>query len=137
VAKNVLTTLVTSQATKAWTDLERIAFEVGAETVVVERVLARLIRQRLVRRLDEGQTYELVHDILAATIAQWISGKDRQLKQARELLRRELADWRQEPSLLLSQGKFQRINAVRDGLQLTDEETAFLLRAARSDLGWA
>jgi hypothetical protein len=130
VAKNVLMTLVTSQATKAWTDLERIAFEVGAEMVVVERVLARLIRQRLVRRLDEGQTYELVHDILAATIAQWISGEDRQLKQARELLRRELADWRQEPSLLLSQGKFQRINAVRDGLQLTDEETAFLLRAA-------
>jgi hypothetical protein len=97
---------------------------------VVERVLSRLIRQRLVRRLDVGPAYELAHDILAEAIAGWFGDEDRQLKQAREMLRRELADWQQDPTIFLSQGKFQRINTLRDGLTLTDEAAAFLLRAA-------
>jgi hypothetical protein len=130
VAKRVLTALVTSHATKIAMDQKSICAEVGAEAEVVERVLTRLVRQRLVRRLDEGRAYELTHDILANAIAGWIGEEDRQLKRARELLRRALADWQQDPSILLSQGKFQRINAVRDGLRPGHEESAFLLRAA-------
>jgi hypothetical protein len=130
MAKGILMALVTSRTTKAATDLKSIGAEVGAEETVVERVLSRLIRQRLVRRLDEGLIYELAHDVLAETVSAWISEEDRRLKQAREMLRRELADWQQDPAILLSQSKFQRINALRDSLGLTDEETAFLLRAA-------
>jgi hypothetical protein len=63
-------------------------------------------------------------------VGAWISEEDRHLKQARELLRRELADWQQDPAVLLSQSKFQRIDALHDSLRLNDEETAFLLRAA-------
>jgi hypothetical protein len=130
VAKGVLQALVTSQATRASTDVESITAEVGVEEPIVKNVLSRLIAQRLVRRLDEGQTYELAHDILAASIAHWIGEEDRQLKRVREMLRRELADWRQDPKVTLSQGKFQRISSVRDSLKLGDEGTAFLLRAA-------
>ena len=65
-----------------------------------------------------------------ASIAGWLGETDRQLKQVQELVRRELADWRQDPSLSLSQGKFARVNAARESLPLTNEETAFLARAA-------
>lgn len=130
VAKRILMALVTSQSTNAVTDLQNLTAEVGAEEAVVEHLLSRLTGQRLVRRLDEGQSYELAHDILAASIAGWVSEEDRQLKRARELLRRELADWKQDSTILLSQGKFQHITKVRDGLRLTGEESAFLLRAA-------
>jgi hypothetical protein len=130
VAKGVLMALVTSRATKASTDLGSITAEVGVEEATVERVLLRLTGQRLVRRLGEGEAYELTHDVLATTIGAWISEEDRQLKQARELLQRELADWQQDPTVLPSQSKFQRINALRHSLRLTNEETAFLLRAA-------
>jgi hypothetical protein len=129
-AKRVLACLVTSQATKVAMDQKSICVEVGADTELIGRVLSRLVRQRLVRRLDEGRAYELIHDILADSIAGWIDDEDRELKRTRELLRRELADWQQDPGILLSQGKFQRINAARDGLRLSDEEAAFLLRAA-------
>jgi len=130
VAKTVLQSLVSSQATKTSMDQESITAETGADEAQVDRVLSRLIRQRLVRRIDEGPAYELAHDILADSIAGWISHEDRQLKQAREMLRRELADWQQDPAILLSQSKFQRIDALRDGLRLSDGEAAFLLRAA-------
>ena len=130
IAKKVLTALVTSEATKTPTDLPTLAADVEAEEAVVGQVLSRLTRQRLVRRLDGGQTYELAHDILAASIAGWINEDDRQLKRARELLRRELADWQQDPAVFLSYGKFQRLNAVRNDLRFTGTEAAFLLRAA-------
>lgn len=130
LAKRILMALVTSQATNAVTDLPSLIADVGAEEEVVEHILSRLTGQRLVRRLDEGQTYELAHDILAASIAGWIDEEDRQLKRARELLRRELADWQQDATVFLSQSKFQHLNVVRDGLQLSGDEAAFLLRAA-------
>jgi hypothetical protein len=130
VARRVLVCLVTSQVTKVALDQKSICVEVGADRELVEPVLSRLVRQRLVRRMDEGRAYELIHDVLADCIAGWIDDEDRQLKRARELLRRELSDWQQDPSILLSESKFQRVNAVRERLRFSDEETALLLRAA-------
>ncbi|MFQ6026889.1 MAG: HEAT repeat domain-containing protein, partial [Dehalococcoidia bacterium] len=130
VAKGVLIALVTSEATKAAFDLNGVASRVGAEQSVVERVLFRLTGQRLVRWVDEYGAYELAHEVLVATIAAWINDEERQLKQTRELLLRELADWQQNPAVFLSQSKFQHINGYRDILPLTDEEITFLLSAA-------
>jgi hypothetical protein len=130
VAKEALKALVTSQMTKDVADLDSIAAEVGADEATVQRVLSRLTDQRLIRRLSDRDVYELAHDVLAGTIAEWIGAEDRQLKQVRELLRRELADWRRDSTVLLSESKFRRIDTLRDGLRLTGDEAAFLLRAA-------
>jgi HEAT repeat protein/energy-coupling factor transporter ATP-binding protein EcfA2 len=130
LAKNVLIALVSSHDTKAKSDLANLATELGEDESDLAPVLNRLTSQRLVRRLDEENAYELAHDILAATITTWIDDEERQVKRVRELLRQELSDWRQDPSALLSHGKFQRINATRDSLRFTEEEAAFLLRAA-------
>jgi HEAT repeat protein len=96
----------------------------------VEKVIVRLIRQWLVRRLDDDKSYELTHDVLAAAIADWIGDEDRQVKQVQEMLRRELADWQQDHNVLPGRRKFQRINSVRHQLRLTADETALLLRTA-------
>lgn len=130
VAQEVLKALVTSQSTKAWAGLTSISLSAGTDEAAVKRVLDRLIGARLVRRLDDGEAYELAHDVLAATIAGWFDETDRQLKQVRELLQRELADWQEDRAMVLGQSKFQRIDGMRDRLSLTDEETVFLLQAA-------
>ena len=85
VARGVLTALVTSQATRAWATLETIITSVAADEVTVRHVLDRLAGQRLVRRLDDSDAYELAHDSLAAAISGWIGDEDRRLKQAQEL----------------------------------------------------
>lgn len=130
VARNVLIALVTSHEMKAKQDLEGLATELGEDKAEVEQVLTHLTGQRLVRRLEEGHTYELAHDILAATIATWLDEEQRQVKQVRELLRRELVDWQEDPSALPSLGKYRRIMATRDALHFTEEEAGLLLRAA-------
>jgi hypothetical protein len=130
VAKSMLMALVTSHGTRDSRNPEGLATELGLAVTTLEPVLSRLTGQRLVRRLDEGNMYELAHDILAATIAGWIGEENRQLKQTRELLNRELADWRHDRSTLLSQSKFRRINAARDLLHFSAEEASFLLRGA-------
>jgi hypothetical protein len=130
VAKRVLVSLVTSQDTKNAADQNAIAAEVGVEQEVVERVLVRLVSQRLVRRTVDDRGYELAHDILAEEIAGWVGEEERQIKQAREMLRRELADWQRDTSIFLSQTKLQRIYSLREIMSFSDEETAFLLRAA-------
>jgi hypothetical protein len=130
LAKTVLMTLVSAQATRTWATLDDIAVRTGAAVETVETVLARLMRQWLVRRLEDDKSYELTHDVLAATIADWIGDEDRQIKQIQEMLRRELADWQQDFTVFPSQSKFQRINSLRDQLRLTDDETALLLRTA-------
>ena len=130
VAKGVLMALVTSHGSRGGSNPESLAAELGVEAATVAPILSRLIGQRLVRRLDEGNIYELAHDILAATIASWIGEENRQLKQTRELLNREMADWRHDPGILLSQSKFRRINAARDLFHFGEEAAAFLLRGA-------
>ncbi|MFN2123797.1 MAG: SIR2 family protein [Candidatus Promineifilaceae bacterium] len=130
MAQNILIALVTSHDTKSRQDLESLASELGIDEAQVAQVLARLVGQRLVRRIDEENTYELAHDILAATISTWFDEDERNKKEVQELLRRELADWRQDPNALLSEGKYRRIFALRDRLRFTDEEAAYMLRAA-------
>lgn len=130
VARAVLLALVTSHATKGSVDAKDLAAEVGTDDAMIERVLSRLIGARLVRRQTDGQAYELAHDILAATIASWTSEEDRQLKQTRELLRRELADWQSDRAMVVSHAKYQRVNKLRERLKLDDEAKALLLTAA-------
>ncbi len=130
LAKNVLIALVTSHQTKARYDLETLATELGADEAEIVPVLDLLTEQRLLRRLDDGHSYELAHDILASAISAWFGEEERQRKQVRELLSREVADWHRDSNALLSHGKFRQINAMRDALRFTEEETAFLLRAA-------
>lgn len=130
IARRVLTALVTSHGTKTGTHSEALAAEVEVEETDLAPILARLISQRLVRRLEEGNTYELAHDILADTIAGWISEEELRRKEVQEALTREVADWRNDSRVLLGRAKFERVNTLRDHLRLTEEQITFLLRAA-------
>jgi hypothetical protein len=130
IARQMLIALVTSHDTKSRQDLQSLSSELGVDEPRVAQVLARLVGQRLVRRIDDGDSYELAHDILAATISSWFDEQERKRKEVKELLRREIEDWRQDPNALLSEGKFRRILEMRDQLRFTGEEAACLLRAA-------
>lgn len=130
LAKRILMSLVTSHQTKGGRQPASLGAELGVDAETVKPILSRLTEQRLLRRLDENDTYELAHDILAATIAGWISETDRQLKEIREQLERDLADWRHDDQILLSQGKFRRIDQMRERIHFDVEAAAFLLRSA-------
>jgi hypothetical protein len=89
---------------------------------------------RLLRRLPgEAQPlYELAHEVLGPHILTWVRDPQEQAaRQARDLLRAELAAW-QRFQVLPGPGKLQVIHAERDNphLHLNQVEIELLLRAA-------
>lgn len=129
VAKGILMALVTSQETKALVDLDTIVAEIAGNRETVETTLGSLINQRLVRRVQTSEYYELTHDYLVEEIKGWISQDAKRVKEAREMLSRALADWRSS-GVLLNLERLEKIDAQRGRLAFGREECELLLRSA-------
>jgi hypothetical protein len=132
IAQAALLALVTSQGTRALVGHDELIAATEASVETAEAVIQKLIEQRLVRRLGDTGTevrYELAHDVLATRVAEWQTEAMRQIKQARELLQRGLADWRAY-AVLPSQKEFELIDAQQAHLTLDDDARVFLLRTA-------
>jgi hypothetical protein len=132
IAQALLVALVTSQGTRALVNHDELVVTTGAPADMTGPVIQKLVEQRLVRRLGDagaGTRYELTHDVLAARVAEWQTEAVRQIKQARELLQRGLADWRAY-DVLPSPEEFKLMDARQAHLALDAEAQAFLIRAA-------
>jgi hypothetical protein len=129
VARGILAALVTSQETKALVGFDTVVAEVGRDRETVEAILRSLIDQRLVRRVQSSEYYELTHDYLVEGIKGWIGEDVRKVKEAREMFSRALADWRSS-GVLLNLERLEKINAQRGRLAFGREECELLLRSA-------
>lgn len=98
----------------------------------LESVLATLIAARLLQREEiEGLVrYELAHEYLIGQIRAWVTAEDLRAKQAREALRRALANWRAH-TWPMEKAALTFIHRHRELLSnLSAEETELLLRSA-------
>lgn len=87
--RQILKAFVSSEGTRRSLDLEAVATEAagfGAEipAQVLDEHLQQLIRVRILRELADTDSYELRHDALAATVAGWISGVEKELIEVRD-----------------------------------------------------
>jgi HEAT repeat protein len=132
IAKAVLVELVSSEATKRVLSYEVLAARVEAEKAELEDVLTRLVNARLLRR-DEtrgGIAYELAHEYLIGAISEELGQADWDLKQAEELLAREVASWRVHGTLI-PEDRLWLLSEYREQLRgLDDEEWECILRSA-------
>ena len=96
-------------------------------TADLEGFLRRLVQARLVRATNvEGRTrYELLHDYLAAHIAEWITDQERELTKVLEAIDRAYEVW-QETELLLEERALQWIALYEDQLNLSAAHKRFL-----------
>ena len=104
-----------------------------ADRTLVEATRLGLERVRLLRGFErEGVAcYELAHDHLAAEVARRLGEQELQTKLARELLRRELDNWRADEKLLIRPEILALIHARREELtRLHAAELELLLRSA-------
>ena len=131
-AKPVLEALVGDEGLKALRSLAEIEGRVGDEVGNLPTVLEKLVAARLVRSVkeDEEPHYELVHDVLAATIWEWLSEGAREAKKARGILERALSDWWSNHALLLNAERLDSVAAAWPFLETVDNEAqALLLRS--------
>lgn len=142
LGRAILKVMVTSQATKAalphdeilvWLDeASIIQASDEADQKAVKNTRLGLERVRLLRGFERDGVafYELAHDHLAAEIATWISQEEMQAKLARELLRREMDNWR-GAGLLIRPEVLALIHERRKELRrLSADELELLFRSA-------
>lgn len=96
LARSVLKELVRSDGTKQALSDKMLAARVESRREELDSVLHQLVNLRLLRRDEvKGEVlYELAHEYLATEIVKWVNPADQELKQAEELLQRELVNWR-------------------------------------------
>jgi formylglycine-generating enzyme required for sulfatase activity len=138
----ILKVMVTSQVTKEALTQTRILELLDESNVVrrddatdqklVENTRLGLERVRLVRGFERNgiALYELAHDHLAAEVARRIGEAEMGAKLARELLRREVDNWR-GARLLIRPQVLGLIDEHRNALKrLNNEELELLFRSA-------
>ncbi len=131
VARAILKQMAVSSELKAARSLERIAQELGQNTRLVERVLAKLVDFRLLRGLgkDKQRNYELIHEQLIQQVDEWMSEEELKLRDVQDLLTREFNNF-QKFGLLMDSEELHIINDHREDLSISPGEMELILRSA-------
>ncbi|MGD9497987.1 MAG: PQQ-binding-like beta-propeller repeat protein, partial [Armatimonadota bacterium] len=131
LVRNVLKQMVQSSELKAVCSVERLAAELGQPEETVERILARLVDLRLVRRVGkpEKRQYEVVHEYVVRKIDEWMTERQIEVKDVQDLLTRELGNY-QKFGLLMPEGALRLIGAHRNELIISPEELALIVLSA-------
>jgi formylglycine-generating enzyme required for sulfatase activity len=130
LARDVLEELVTSQRTKSVKTGGELAQALGVSAPELGSVLEKLVRARLLRPVERGDTeraYELAHEYLIAEIA--LSPEAVARKEAEELLRQGIDNW-QRFGALLSSETFALVDAQCDRMRLGTAAQELMLRSA-------
>ncbi len=130
LARDVLKALVTSVGTKTVATSAMVVQETGRPPKAVREVLTQLLEARLLRKLvsEEGESYELSHEYLIEEIGKWVDEHDRELKQARELLRQEMTN-HQQFGLWMAPARMEIIKKNEKALALNKDEKEFLAQS--------
>ncbi|MCP4543143.1 MAG: SUMF1/EgtB/PvdO family nonheme iron enzyme [Chloroflexi bacterium] len=131
LARKVLEELVTSERTKAVKSSSEL--DLGVDGVELISVLEKLVQARLLRPVERAAgtdivpAYELAHEYLIAKIS--LSPQAVARKDAKELLRQGLDNWRRFDTLL-ADGNFELIDVQRDWPRMDAQAQELLLRSA-------
>lgn len=132
LARQVLKELIGSESTRRALDLKSLLARVAAHGAELADVLVRLVDARLISR-DESAgeaTYELAHDVLVEEVKTWLDSADLAVKQAEELLAREVTNWRAHGTLI-PKDRLALLHAQRDKLRgLSDAAIQCIVQSA-------
>jgi HEAT repeat protein len=131
LARDLLEELVTSERTKKVETLTELHVALDVEPAILDPVLEKLVRARLLRPVEQANTseraYELAHEYLIGEIA--LSQEAVARKETEQLLKQEVDNWRRFDTLL-SFEKLKLVDQQRDKLRLSREAQALLLLSA-------
>jgi signal transduction histidine kinase len=135
-AEKVLTELINAEGTKRTLGQEELEAQIDAEAL--DDVLERLVDARLLRRDEYAGVfqYELAHECLIKDIHEWISDEQMRIKEVRELLDREVSNWRIFGTLI-SPDRLKIIEkrcGVDEQLHLTQEARELIERSRKEQV---
>ena len=133
-AQVILKNMVTAQQTKAaLTGREiargQLAAQAGLDETELDALLAYLRASRVVRKFGDEDRYELAHEVLVAKVWAWISDEELRALDVRDMLRRELSNYKKFEHLLPRE-RLELVESSRAALILEVDELALLFRSA-------
>jgi hypothetical protein len=131
LADAILKVMVTSWRTKMVLRAEEIATASWMELDEVSPILDKLVLCRLVRRIELSgiEYFELTHEHLVARVQSSIQDEERKVAEARELLRRQLFNWKRL-GLWMDPQSIEIVHRVANKVPLTTQEVALLLASS-------
>lgn len=143
--RQLLKAFVTQEGTRKAITRTSVAQEVagfGGEIApdVLDDLLQRLARVRILREVADTDTFELRHDALAATVASWITEVEKELIEVRDNILNRFREWeaRNQPDSALLDSEFldylevfrQRLDPLMDDemREYIEESSAFIQR---------
>jgi hypothetical protein len=133
-AQAILKNMVTAGRTKAALSGQEIAkgqlvVQVGVAEAELDRLLAYLRGRRIVRKFGDEDRYELTHEVLVEKVWAWISDEELRLLDVRDMLKRELSNYKKFGHLL-TQERLELLGSCCDALTLDLNELDLLFRSA-------
>ncbi|MBP7866066.1 MAG: hypothetical protein KA419_08965 [Acidobacteria bacterium] len=130
--RELLKAMVSAEGTKLRAGAEALAAGAGLDPAAAVPLLASLETARVVRRLPEGEEWELRHDRLAKVVFGWLSETEKDLLEARRMVEGRLKDY-QSRGLLLDTAALKAIVPFEKPLS-RHPATAELIRKSREHL---
>ncbi|MBN1875111.1 MAG: SUMF1/EgtB/PvdO family nonheme iron enzyme, partial [Anaerolineae bacterium] len=133
-AQVILKNMVTAQRTKAaLTGREiargQLAAQAGLDETELDALLAYLRARRVVRKFGDEDRYELAHEVLVEKVLAWISDEELRVLDVRDMLRRELSNYKKF-GYLLPKERLELVEACCEVLTLEVDEFEMLFRSA-------
>jgi len=129
-AEQVLKAMVTSVGTKDVLSVQEITDRARLDQNSVMSVVEHLVSiSRLVRPVagENSRRYELAHEYLTAEIWGWLSPEERELREAEEMIAKDLRAWKNVDSLRLGAERLEIYYALAAKIQIDEEIGALLL----------
>lgn len=139
IAVEVLKVMVSSQQTKLALNVHEIKTSGRTSRIPaadLEKSLATLVDKRLMRRFERAGTayFELAHDYLSRHVALWISEEEWAAKRIREMIMREMGNWREGRTLIPIE-RFRIIDNLREDISHLERDEAELLTRCAFEYG--
>jgi hypothetical protein len=119
LARTVLKELVSSEATRRQVSEEKLCQRCVHQAGDLAEVLTILVEQRILRRLDDEDVYEVAHEYLIEEVRQWLDAGDFEVKRAQDMLEREVAHYRAY-GMLIPKERLAILVEHRQQLQVDD-----------------
>lgn len=100
------------------------------DPAVTEKILERLINERIVRQDADTLLYELRHDSLARTIHEWMTGRELEMMEVRQNIENRFREYRQR-GVLLDGASLAYIAPYAERLGLSGELREFIEKSRK------
>ncbi len=126
ILKQMIAPVEVRAGIRTFVDVAHISERVNAPEEEVERLITRLVDDRLIEKKSGEETYSVAHEYMAGQVQQWFDPRETAIRRARDIL-----DHAVRYDVLMPYQEASQVKEYVPDLELHDTERALLRRSLR------